>query len=154
VFGTATSKNPEMVLSCDLWKFQIDSDEATASLTWAPIVETDGDGYDVLRAKTEAGTYEKVNAAIIELGSESYLFTDTPAREEGPVTYYYKVRYNSTTGHDQEFGPLSADFEKAESDDDDMANDDDAVEDDDAGGDDDAAIRMPEDLDNSANCCG
>ena len=129
---TAFSKNPEMVLSCDLWQFGLESDETTVTIDWSPIIEQYGSGYDVLRSETETGVYEAVNGAEIELGLNSYEFIDTPPLPVGKpqVYFFYKVRYNSTTGRDQEFGPLTASFTIPDDDDDDN-DDNDTVDDDD-----------------------
>jgi carboxypeptidase T len=162
LLAAGISSDPEMVLSAGLWKFEAAGGQTEAVIDWAPIVETNGTGYDVLRAESDAGPFEVVNATEIPDGQLEYQFIDTPPIK-GVTTFYYQVRFNSTVGRHQTFGPVQApvgipgdddddDDDTSGDDDDDTFGDDDddtADDDDDTSGDDD-----DDDDDDSGGFCG
>ncbi len=154
-FMAAISKNPEMVLSCDLWKLEIEKGLLDVTITWAPIVETDGSGYDVLRWNDDLGQWDKITSQNIPVGFANYQFVDSPPLNKGQATFTYLVRYNSKVDLDQEFGPLSVTFDDDQDDDDDNDddnNDDDNFNDDDGIDDDADDDQTSAKSDNG--CCG
>jgi hypothetical protein len=80
-------------------------------LSWSTASEKDNAGFNIYRAETENGAYEKINAAIIpargsETAGASYRFVDWSA-EKGKA-YYYKLEDVDTTGIATQHGPVSA----------------------------------------------
>lgn len=138
------SADPEMALSCDLWRFAAEVDQGDVVLSWSPIVETDGTGYDILRADTEPGPYEIVNDQVVSLGLPDYEYVDTPGRLL--ASRYYKIRFNSSVGRDREFGPLRVEVD-VPTDDDDNDDDDNDTPPLEADDDDDDADAAPDDTD-------
>jgi hypothetical protein len=97
-------------------------------------------GYQVLRAASEDGTYEKITGQNIPPnGERAYSYADSGLA--AGQTYYYKVKYLGA-GDGVEFGPAAITRPGGGDDDDDNddaspGGDDDAADDDAAGGDDD-----------------
>jgi len=69
-------------------------------VTWAPIVETYAQGWNVMRA-VDGGTFTALNDAIIAPGQEEYTFTDTSV-QEGKL-YQYRVEFVSTYEQGNQF---------------------------------------------------
>lgn len=143
LIGIGMSREPELVLSTDLWKLNAKLSGTDVTINWAPIVETQPEGWNILRADLDDGNYEIINTEVIQPGLAQYSYVD--AGLEIGKAYNYFVEYLSAVDNDQRFGPLTvkiSDPNENTDDDDDASpeeNDDDSGDDDD---DDDSA------------CCG
>lgn len=105
--------DPSMALNCGLWLFEGESLGDAAKIAWAPIVETDGAGYEVLRSEAEDGTYISMTPGLVATGQDGYELQDGPATDAGDAssatyTYWYKIRFTSNNPSlHREFGPIS-----------------------------------------------
>lgn|GEM_PF-3580806 len=80
-------------------------------LRWTTETEIDTAGFNLYRADSAAGTFEKINSGLIaakgsETGGAAYTVTDTEARNRN--TYYYKIEDVDTSGRKTLHGPVSA----------------------------------------------
>ena len=80
-------------------------------LRWTTETEIDTAGFNLYRADSAAGTFEKINSGLIaakgsETGGAAYTVTDTEAKNRN--TYYYKIEDVDTSGRKTLHGPVSA----------------------------------------------
>lgn len=140
------ARDPHLVLSTELWKFNATLADTTTTIEWASVVETDPTGWNMLRSDNANDGFEPINTTAIAPGQPDYVYVD-----EGLVPgndYYYKIEYLSETGNDQLFGPVMVTVPSpGDDDDDDITGDDDDDNDDSEAGDDD-------DNDDESGCCG
>jgi len=153
-YPLALARDPHLVLSTDLWKFQATLNGLDALIEWASLIETKPQGWNLLKSESADGPFTAINSALIPPGQDLYSVTD-PGLTPGN-TYYYKVEYISDLSPDlnQQFGPLAVEVPSTDDDsgDDDTADDDIADDDitdddeaDDDAGDDDAADDSTDD---------
>jgi hypothetical protein len=135
------ARDPHNALSTELWKLTATPQgDDGALIEWASVRENQPKGYQVLRAASEDGTYEKITGQNIPPnGERAYSYADSGLA--AGQTYYYKVKYLGA-GDGVEFGPAAITMPGGGDDDDDNddaspGGDDDAADDDAAGGDDD-----------------
>jgi len=121
------SRDPSLVLSSDLWQLDAYQSGANIAIEWAPIIETEASGWNVLRS-TGGKAYTPINDTLIVPGQTSYSFTDTNVTMG--QAYSYKIQFVSNYDNNQEFGPVSVDLSGDDDDDDDDTADDDATDDD------------------------
>ena len=78
-------------------------------LSWQTASETDNMGFNVLRSRTEKGTYEKVNPDLISPRIDGqYTWADKSAK--AGERWYYKLEDISRSGLATQHGPVSADM--------------------------------------------
>jgi hypothetical protein len=73
----------------------------TISLSWFPVEDPDLWGYNIYRTDHPAGTYERVNAAVIESGAH---FEDAGLEEE--QKYYYRVAAVDWSGNEGDWSAV------------------------------------------------
>jgi len=75
------------------------------SLQWRTGSEVNNTGFNVLRSRTSAGHYEKINPALISArGDGQYVFVDSEV--EAGSRYYYKLQDIDRRGNITEHGPV------------------------------------------------
>ena len=80
-------------------------------LEWSTESEKDSWGFNILRSTAKDGTYERVNAELVQAAGNSrtridYEYTDV--RVEKGVTYYYKLEQIDLNGAVSYYGPVKA----------------------------------------------
>ncbi len=84
---------------------QFMADIASVRLWWSTSRETDHLGFNVLRSRTEDGTYVQINDALITEPDEGrYSYIDRTV--EAGCTYYYKIMDVDSQGNEREHGPI------------------------------------------------
>jgi len=79
------------------------------TLSWQTASETDNMGFNVLRSRTEKGTYEKINPDLISPRMDGqYNWVDKSAK--AGERWYYKLEDISRSGLATQHGPVSADM--------------------------------------------
>lgn len=84
-------------------------DNAEVIVEWTTASELDTVGFNLLRAETQNGPFEQINANLIPAGSDSltgsnYTFTDSNVQDG--ITYYYMLEENELTGETSHHGPI------------------------------------------------
>jgi len=84
-------------------------------LTWETAAEIDNAGFNIYRARSEGGTYTKINSALIAAKSNAssearYKFMDTP----GEGRFYYKLEDVDNYGVSTMHGPVKVRVRSAE----------------------------------------
>src|SRR3990172_1971260 len=84
-------------------------------LTWETAAEIDNAGFNIYRARSEGGTYTKINSALIAAKSNAssgsrYKFMDTP----GEGRFYYKLEDVDNYGVSAMHGPVKVRVRSAE----------------------------------------
>jgi len=79
------------------------------SLEWQTAAESDNLGFNVLRCRTEKGTYEKINSALIPPAMDGkYTWIDQSA--QAGERWYYKLEDISRSGVTTQHGPVVAEM--------------------------------------------
>ena len=84
-------------------------DKAEVIVEWTTASELDTVGFNLLRAETQEGPFDQINANLIPAGSDSltgsdYSFTDSSVQDE--TTYYYMLEEIELTGESSRHGPI------------------------------------------------
>jgi len=84
-------------------------DKAEVIVEWTTASELDTVGFNLLRAETQEGPFEKINANLIPAGSDSltgsnYTFTDRSVHNG--ITYYYMLEEIELTSETSHHGPI------------------------------------------------
>jgi len=114
------SGDPTMILSTELWRLSAMANQGTVTVSWSPIVEGDGGGWNVLRATSSDGDFEKINDGLINFGQSDYEYIDAFQNRE---SFWYMVEYQGATTT-KTFGPINVEVEFPDADVDDDVNDD------------------------------
>jgi hypothetical protein len=82
-------------------------DDGSVTLTWQTATEIDTAGFNLYRASTEGGPYDKINGALIPaqgdpVAGASYSFVDSPE----PGTFRYILTDVETSGQITLHGPV------------------------------------------------
>lgn len=94
-----------------LSEFKAKPNSRTVILQWSTASETETIGFNIYRAESENGVYDKINDALIpaqgaSTQGASYEFTDTNVQNR--KTYYYKLEDVDLNGKSTMHGPVSA----------------------------------------------
>ena len=96
------------ITSVEMKSFTCTSEEYLGiRLSWQTANESDNMGFNVLRSRTENGSYEKINSEMIPpRGDGKYSWLDESARSG--ERYYYKIEDLSRSGMATQHGPVTA----------------------------------------------
>ena len=105
---TELGPNGEFYLPVELVSFWAKAREGAVTLQWMTRSEVDNAGYNLFRATSEDGAYQKINVKLIPgagttTNEHTYRYVDHP-----PLlgVYFYKLECVSTGGSSEYFGPI------------------------------------------------